>query len=107
MTAFVRDLSRGGIGLSSSVAIRRGEEFTVSVNLGNGTLTLHCRVANCRLVEDRYIIGAQFITIQRKGDGGHSTSQQFCDASQLPVSDRDGAQHVRDVEQKIRKFLAG
>jgi hypothetical protein len=112
VTAQVRDLSRGGIGLLVPVAIRRDEEFTVTVNLGNGMLTLRCRVANCRLVDDRYIVGGQFVTIERKrknAQPGNVNSQrstafeESIDPSELLPP--DGQNHVRDVEQRLRKLM--
>lgn len=103
ISAIVLDLSRGGIGLSCTDSIRRGQQFVVMVNLGSGPLKFTCKSANCRRGDDtRYIIGAQFVTIQRPSSASDNTSGSPDDSELL---DEDGSKHVSEVAKRLERAL--
>jgi hypothetical protein len=102
--AYVLDLSRGGMGLSCTDAIKRGQQFVVTVNLGSGPLRFTCKSANCRRGQDtRFIIGAEFVEIQRHTAGpSDNTSGPSHESEAL---DADGSRHVAEVAKRLEKAL--
>ncbi|HZZ41331.1 MAG TPA: PilZ domain-containing protein [Tepidisphaeraceae bacterium] len=67
LRGFIRDLSRGGIGLNVPVALALGTRFTLRATIANRDFRATCSVANCRLAEEpgRYIVGAELIQADR------------------------------------------
>jgi hypothetical protein len=106
ITASVRDLSRSGIGLSCPRGLRRGEEFDLLVNLGNGVMRFTCRSCRCRLDDDnRYFIGALFLKIER-------AAQTLCGHDMLHPElaeplDATGKEHLDQVQQRLNSMLDG
>jgi hypothetical protein len=103
ISAQVLDLSRGGLGLSCAHSIKRGTQFTITVNLGSGPLKFTCRIANCRRGDDkRYIIGAEFLQIQRPVEGSNNS---FASSSDPEPLDDAGNKHVAEVANRLEKLL--
>ena len=105
ITATVRDLSRGGIGLILPNALPQNQQFIVQIQCDKGPPKMFCRVANCIQQDEwHFRVGAEFVQVERKTSNNPAEPIESIEAIIGNLNDSD-AKTVREVQDRLAKAL--